>query len=54
MSVSLSRRRLLRGQLQSRPQLNPPWSGDDFSDICSRCDACIQTCPEQVLRRGDG
>ncbi|SDU28354.1 ferredoxin-type protein NapF [Halopseudomonas salegens] len=54
MSVSLSRRRLLRGQLDSRPHLDPPWSGSDFNDCCSRCDACIKACPEQVLRRGDG
>ncbi len=54
MSVSLNRRQLLRGQLDARPPLNPPWSSEDFSDLYSRCDACISACPEQVLRRGDG
>ncbi|MCQ4942470.1 ferredoxin-type protein NapF, partial [Escherichia coli] len=33
-----------------------PWSGDDshFLTHCSRCDACINACENNILLRGAG
>jgi ferredoxin-type protein NapF len=49
------RRAFLRGR-PAEPPARPPWAlaEEAFVDACSRCDACIQACPEAVLRRGDG
>lgn len=34
----------------------PPWAlGESaFVQTCTRCDACIQACPQHILNRGDG
>jgi ferredoxin-type protein NapF len=49
-----SRRAFLRGST-SQPA-RPPYALAEaaFLDACTRCDACIDACPEAVLRRGDG
>lgn len=55
MAIVESRRALLLGR--NRPlaiQRRPPWSGEDFTDACTRCGDCIAACPEQVLVTGDG
>ncbi len=52
------RRLFLRGRFTSAPvpPLRPPWAVAEklFSDLCSRCDECIQACAENILARGDG
>lgn len=51
-----SRRSLLRGRVRSEPSpLRPPWAlpEDAFIDLCHRCDACIEACPERILRHDD-
>lgn len=55
MGIAESRRALLRGR--GAPLANrrrPPWTDDDFTDLCTRCGDCIKACPEQVLAPGDG
>lgn len=32
----------------------PPWSKDSLLQACTRCDACIAACEEDILIRGDG
>ncbi|MCL1144034.1 ferredoxin-type protein NapF [Shewanella gaetbuli] len=36
--------------------LRPPWVKQDieFTDICTRCDKCIQVCETHIIKRGDG
>jgi ferredoxin-type protein NapF len=36
--------------------LRPPWllDANSFTEACTRCGACIERCPEQILQAGDG
>jgi len=54
MTTMLSRRALLRGVGKGTPVHRPPWTGDDFTDLCTRCSDCIAACPDQLLFKGDG
>lgn len=54
MTSALSRRALLRGAAHARPVRRPPWTGENLTDLCSRCNDCVTACPEQILFRGDG
>lgn len=49
----LSRRAFLTGQAPAAAPLRPPWAlaEADFLQRCTRCAACIEVCPEQVLQR---
>lgn len=54
----LSRRDLLFGRAAAAvepPALRPPWAKAEpaFTAACTRCDACLQQCPAQVLVRDD-
>lgn len=51
-----SRRALLRGRVRPEARPRPPWAlaEADFVSTCTRCDACIDACPESILARGDG
>lgn len=55
-TVDLGRRGFLRGRRRPEPApLRPPWSRTDrFTDLCTRCGACTDSCPEGIVRRGDG
>ena|GEM_PF-215205 len=52
----LSRRGLLRGRTRHTQAFRPPWALAEplFVDACTRCRACVERCPEQVLVIGDG
>ena len=53
-----SRRAFLRGKSpqQISHALRPPWAvvEAEFTRQCSRCDDCIEQCPQHILQRGDG
>ncbi len=53
-SINQSRRNLFRRNKNTVQR--PPWSKTDieFTDICTRCDKCIDNCETHVLTRGDG
>lgn len=54
--VDLSRRWFLRRGKPAGPQpVRPPWAETEhFTDLCTRCGACIAACVDGVLVAGDG
>jgi len=55
--VDLSRRQLFRGRVRAiTPQQRMPWQVEEalFTDRCTRCEACIKACPEQIVVSGEG
>lgn len=54
MSTVISRKQFLRGNFRGKQDIRPPWSltEERFTELCSRCDDCIEICPEYILERG--
>ncbi|MDH5444307.1 MAG: ferredoxin-type protein NapF [Gammaproteobacteria bacterium] len=54
MEKAISRAQFLRGDFTGkRRHIRPPWSGSEreFTGTCRRCDACIKSCPENILSK---
>lgn len=52
MNQPISRAQFLRGDFSGkRRHIRPPWSKDEreFLGTCTRCDACLTACPENIL-----
>lgn len=57
MSDPINRVQFLRGDLRGeRLAIRPPWAQAEalFVERCVRCDDCIASCQEQIIRRGVG
>jgi ferredoxin-type protein NapF len=55
--VDSRRRQFLRGKTPVASAPRPPWSlqpDQAFTAACTRCGDCVQACPREVLREGDG
>ena len=50
----MNRLQFLRGNYKGEQALRPPWSQVEhmFTNLCDRCDKCIQACHTQVIIRG--
>ena len=54
-AVDRSRRAWLRGRPRERtPPRRPPWAAADFESACTRCGACLEACPQDIIVAGDG
>jgi len=52
----LSRRSFFQASFQQENSIRPPWavSEDKFIELCTRCDECINVCPEKIISKGSG
>ncbi|WP_088210665.1 ferredoxin-type protein NapF [Shewanella sp. Shew256] len=53
-SINHSRRNLF--SRRKSLAIRPPWvrEGIEFTDICTRCSACITACETKIIYKGDG
>lgn len=51
---ALSRRKFLRGNSRPDSLLRPPWAINetDFTEVCTRCLACLHACPSSLIIKG--
>ena len=54
--VDASRRGFFRGRPRPKAEIRPPWALPEasFTDLCTRCNDCLGTCPERIIISGDG
>ncbi len=56
MQNGVSRRQFLRGDFRRKVEyIRPPWAlpEKDFIKACTRCNECINKCPEKILVKGE-
>jgi ferredoxin-type protein NapF len=55
MAMDINRRRFMRGGA-GPVELRPPWLLDpaSFTESCTRCNKCIELCPQDILVAGGG
>lgn len=53
-SINHSRRSLF--SRRTSLVIRPPWvrEGVEFTDVCTRCSACISACETKIINKGDG
>ena len=51
---ALSRRNFLRGNSRPDSLTRPPWALNetDFTEVCTRCHACLPACPSHLIVKG--
>lgn len=56
MPSNYSRRDLFNRFSGTATSMRPPWAvrEAEFVEACTRCDACIRACPENIILRGSG
>lgn len=57
ISVDSNRRRLLLGRSQQLTKVHKlPWlvNVNSFVNDCTRCNKCVEVCPENIIVKGDG
>ena len=57
MPNAISRRQFLRGSFrEEEAPIRPPWALPEaaFLNTCTRCNECIDKCPEKIIVKGDG
>ena len=57
MSAELSRTAFLRGGFgRQKAPVRPPWAREAslFTDLCQRCDACLESCEAGIIVKGRG
>ena len=55
--MDLKRRNLLRGKLgKEKKPIHLPWliDADEFTEQCTQCEKCIDSCNENIIVKGDG
>ena len=57
VTKTISRRQFLRGNFRKETEkIRPPWAlpENNFINACTRCNECIDKCPEKIIVKGDG
>jgi ferredoxin-type protein NapF len=57
IAKTINRRQFLRGEIRGKTKsIRPPWAlpENKFLENCSRCNKCIDKCPEKIIVKGDG
>ncbi len=53
---AINRKQFLQGQFKGESPIRPPWSIEEsfFSNACTRCFKCAESCPSNLIVKGAG